>query len=91
VRLLNTLIFFKSDAKSRLAGAGFEPRQIAAGLRLEAQPADLVRILTENKKEVGSCLSGVISFYFGAPVEQREIPLCGGRIRTPPNCGGTSL
>ncbi|MEA3436912.1 MAG: hypothetical protein U9R43_10645, partial [Thermodesulfobacteriota bacterium] len=27
VRLLNTLLFLKSDVKSRFAGAGFEPRR----------------------------------------------------------------
>jgi len=52
VRLLNTLIFLKSDVKSRFAGAGFEPRQTAAGLRLTAQPADLVRILLKEQKQV---------------------------------------
>ncbi len=64
VRLLNTLIFLKSDVKSRFAGAGFEPRQTVAGLRLTAQPADLVRILLEEQKTGGNCSSNTIRFYF---------------------------
>ena len=36
---------------------------LCGGISPSAQPADLVRILPENKKEVGSCLSGIISFY----------------------------
>ncbi len=63
-----------------LCGGRIRTPPLCGGISPSAQPADLVRILPENKKEVGSCLSGIISFYFGAP---GRIRTCGLRIRSP--------
>ena len=52
MRLLNTLIFLKSDVKSRFAGAGFEPRQTAAGFRLRSTCRLGPNLLGETKKQV---------------------------------------
>ena len=99
VRPFNTLIPLRLNVKSRFAGAGFESRQTAAGLRcrsacqLGSNPA-----LNQIKKGIRRFSAHPCFKFYGTPVEHLnilkircEIPIIGSRIRIPPNCGGTSL